>query len=143
MGERQEAIVRQFCAAWGDGTTPRPDIDTIVSMFSDDAVWRLWVPGGPVIRGRDALRAEIERQCTFSTFTQCGIKHVVSSDSMVITEREDYFTANGKRILHYLTAIYELDAEGRITEWREYFDVLDVAKKQGVDPEKIASNQAH
>ena len=33
-----------------------------MSMLSDDIVWQLWVPGGPTLRGRDAIRADIERQ---------------------------------------------------------------------------------
>jgi len=138
MGLRQEEIVREFCAAWGDGTaTSRPQLDTILNMMSEDAVWQLWVPGGPVIRGRAALRDEIQRQMSYVTHNHCVIRNIVSSDSIVMTERDDYAVSSGKPMPHFMVAVYELDAEGKITAWREYLDTADLAKKKGVALEQV------
>ena len=60
MGQKQEDIIRDFLAAWGD-EQHRPDVERIVSMFAPDGQWVLYVPNGPVIRGRAALRAEIDQ----------------------------------------------------------------------------------
>lgn len=138
MGLRQEQIIREFCAAWGDGTaTSRPQLDTILNMMSEDAVWQLWVPGGPVIRGRAALRDEIQRQMSYVTHNHCVIRNIVSSDSIVMTERDDYAVSSGKPMPHSMVAVYELDAEGKITAWREYLDTADLAKKKGVSLDQV------
>lgn len=138
MGLRQEEIIREFCTAWGDGTaTSRPQLDTILNMMSEDAVWQLWVPGGPVIRGRAALRDEIQRQMSYVTHNHCVIRNIVSSDSIVMTERDDYAVSSGKPMPHSMVAVYELDAEGKITAWREYLDTADLAKKKGVALEQV------
>src|SRR5277367_6088982 len=79
MPQNPEQVVIEFCNAWGDGATARPDVNKIIGMFAPDGVWQLWVPSGPVIRGHAALRSEIERQCGFSAFMHCGITKILSS----------------------------------------------------------------
>jgi limonene-1,2-epoxide hydrolase len=59
MSTRAEQIVLEFCNAWGDGATARPDVDKIIDMLAEDGEWQLWVPAGPVFKGRAALRAEM------------------------------------------------------------------------------------
>jgi limonene-1,2-epoxide hydrolase len=115
--------------AWGDGERPAPDVDTVVAMFSPDAVWQLWVPGGPVLRGRDAIRADITRQLRFSSHMRCGLLRIASNDSTVFTERLDTFRSGDVEVQHHLAAVYELDGDGLITAWREYFDYADVEKQ--------------
>lgn len=138
MGLKQEQLVRDFCQAWGDGTADsRPQVEKIISMLSDDAVWQLWVPGGPVIRGRDALRQEILRQMSYVTHNLCTIKHIVSSDNIVMTERDDYAVSAGKPMPHSMVAVFELDDNGRISAWREYLDTADLAKKKGVALDQV------
>ncbi len=129
MGAREEEIVQEFMAAWGDGVQETPDIDRIVSMLSRDAVWQLWVPGGPTLRGREAIRKDIARQLTFSNTMQCGTIHITSNDRVVFTERLDHFDSNGIRVDHALVAVFEIDEEGRICAWREYFDPGDVNRQ--------------
>ena len=137
MPQKEQQIVLEFCNAWGDGATARPDVNKIISMFAEDGVWQLWVPGGPTIKGREALRSEIDRQCGFSTFMHCGITKMISSGSIVATERLDHFTMRGIRVEHALMAIYEIDAGGKIAAWREYFDTADIGKQLGMRPEAV------
>ncbi|HHQ2900909.1 nuclear transport factor 2 family protein [Ectopseudomonas mendocina] len=133
MGLLQENFIREFCAAWGDGSAQsRPQVDKILSMLAEDAIWQLWVPGGPVIRGRAALRREIERQMSYTSHNLCTIRHMVSSDTLVMTERDDYAVSSGKPMPHSMVAVYELDGQGLIKAWREYLDTADLAKKKGV-----------
>jgi limonene-1,2-epoxide hydrolase len=137
MSTKAEQIVLEFCNAWGDGATARPDIDKIIAMFAEDAEWQLWVPAGPVFTGRAALRAEIDRQCGFSSFMHCGVTRILSGGRSVVTERIDHFTMHGIRVEHALMAIYEIDAAGKIALWREYFDTADIAKQLGMRPEAV------
>ncbi len=141
MGQQQETIVREFLAAWGD-EQHRPDVHRIVSMFAPDGRWTLYVPNGPVIRGREALRAEIERQLGYVSWTHCRLVHIVSDDRRVVTERADRFCKNGRVVGHALMAVYELDDDGLITDWREYFDTWDLAKQSGSDPAWLSGLEA-
>lgn len=142
MGAKQEAVVREFCDAWGDGETQHPDVEKVLSLMSQDAVWQLFAPTGPVIRGQAALRAEIERQLHFTGYMQCGLLEVASSDRLVFTERLDHFTMNGKRVAHALIAVYEIDDDGLISAWREYFDTADIAAQLGLTPDEIVGPPA-
>jgi limonene-1,2-epoxide hydrolase len=134
MGKVQEDFVRSFCAAWGDGSdASRPDVDAILSMMSDDAEWQLWVPGGPVIKGKAALREEITRQMEFATNNKCNEVNILSSDTMVMQERSDTATIFGRPCPHQMVAIYEFDDSGLIKLWREYLDMADLTAKMGLD----------
>lgn len=136
MGKLQEDIVARFMTLWGDGTAERkPDIDGILAMMSEDAEWQLWVPGGPVVKGKAALREEIERQIRIATNNKCNIVNVVSNDRMVMQERSDFAIILGKPCPHQMVAIYELDEAGLISRWREYLDMADLTRKMGVTEE--------
>jgi limonene-1,2-epoxide hydrolase len=138
MGLAQEKFVQEFCEAWGDGTLERkPDAEKILSMMSEDAEWQLWVPGGPIVRGRAALREEIHRQMRIATNNKCNIVNVLSNDRMVMQERADTAVILGRPCPHQMVAIYELDDAGLIKHWREYLDMADLTRKMGVD-EKFA-----
>jgi limonene-1,2-epoxide hydrolase len=138
MGVAQEKFIKEFCDAWGDGSLEKkPDVEKILSMMSEDAEWQLWVPGGPVVRGRAALREEIQRQMRIATNNKCNIVNVLSSDTMVMQERSDTAVILGKPCPHQMVAIYELDGAGLIKRWREYLDMADLMRKMGVD-EKFA-----
>jgi limonene-1,2-epoxide hydrolase len=129
VGAAEEAIVTEFMEAWGDGTQRDPDVEKIVSMLSDDIAWQLWVPGGPTLRGRDAIRADIERQLGFATFMRCGPVHVASNRGVVFTERTDEFRSRDRVVSHHLVAVFEVDDDGKIAAWREYFDPEDVNRQ--------------
>lgn len=140
MGAKQEQFVRDFCDAWGDGSdTSRPDVEKILSMMSEDAVWQLWIPGGPIVEGKDALRKEILQQMSYATNNKCNITHIVSSDTVVMTERADDAIIHGKPCPHQMVAVYELDKDGLICAWREYLDTADLAKKVGISPETMTA----
>jgi limonene-1,2-epoxide hydrolase len=134
MGLKQERFCEEFTKLWGDGTLERkPDVEKILAMMSADAEWQLWVPGGPIIRGREALRQEIHRQMRFATNNKCNIVNVLSNDNMVMQERSDYAVIRGRPCPHQMVAIYELDQDGLIKRWREYLDMADLMRKQGTD----------
>ncbi|MEA3133855.1 MAG: hypothetical protein QOG17_1701 [Gammaproteobacteria bacterium] len=138
MGLAQEKFIQEFCEAWGDGSLEKkPDVERILSMMSEDAEWQLWVPGGPIVRGRAALREEIQRQMRIATNNKCNIVNVLSNDKMVMQERSDTAIILGKPCPHQMVAIYELDDAGLIKRWREYLDMADLTRKMGVD-EKFA-----
>jgi limonene-1,2-epoxide hydrolase len=129
---REQQALADFCDAWGDGSSARkPDVEKIVSMMSPDAQWQLWMPGGPVIKGREALRAEIGRQMGFATHNKCNIVHSVSTKTLVMQERSDWAVIGGRPCPHQMVAVYDLDADGLISGWREYINMADLDRKMG------------
>ncbi|WP_066341483.1 nuclear transport factor 2 family protein [Azohydromonas lata] len=137
MGHKQEQTVREFLDAWGDETR-RPDVEKIVSMFAPDGYWELYVPHGPVIRGRESLRREIQRQLGYTEWARCGIERMWSDERSVVTERLDHFGRNGHTVRHALMAVFELDDQTLITAWREYFDLHDLSRQTGTDPARLS-----
>lgn len=107
----------------------------MTALMADDFVWQLHVPLSPIVRGRDAARAELEKHNTLSTGMIEGseIRTIVSDGDTVIVERVDVNSMNGVAVTFYVTAIFEV-RDGAITHWREYWDTVHVAQQLGIDP---------
>lgn len=129
MGAIEEKVVQEFMDAWGDGETFSPDVDAIESMLSPDIVWQLWMPDGPTLRGREAVRNDIERQLGFATHMKCNPLSIASNGRTVFTERLDQFRSGDVLVKHSLCSVFELDEDNKIVAWREYFDVGDVERQ--------------
>ncbi len=137
MTHDHQAAVRQFCAAWGNGARKEPDKELILSLMDPDAEWTLWVPGGTVQRGHDAISAEIDRQAPMMQFLDCHIRFIASAGPTVVTERTDHFIFMDKPVSFNLVAIFELNDDGKIRAWREYFDTATVVSEMGINPDQI------
>jgi limonene-1,2-epoxide hydrolase len=127
-----EKIVLDFIhAAYGQSM----DIDAMAALMAEDFVWQLHVPLSPVVVGRDAARAELEKHNTLSTGMIEGseIRTIVSNDDTVVVERVDVNAMNGVAVTFHVTAIFEV-RDGAITHWREYWDTSHVAQQLGIDP---------
>lgn len=127
-----EKIVVDFIhAAYGQSM----DIDAMTALMAEDFVWQLHVPLSPIVRGRDAARAELEKHNSLSTGMIEGseIRTIVSDGDTVIVERVDVNAMNGVAVTFHVTALFEL-RDGAITHWREYWDTTHIAQQLGIDP---------
>jgi limonene-1,2-epoxide hydrolase len=127
-----EKIVVDFIhAAYGE----RMNVDAMVALMAEDFVWQLHVPLSPVVVGRDAARAELEKHNGLSTGMIEGseIRTIVSNDDTVVVERIDVNSMNGNAVTFYVTAVFAV-RDGAITHWREYWDTAHVARQLGIDP---------
>ncbi|MDT5118814.1 MAG: limonene,2-epoxide hydrolase [Mycobacterium sp.] len=111
------------------------DIDAATALMADDFVWQLHVPLSPVVVGRDAARAELEKHNSLSTGMVEGseIRTIVSDGDIVVVERVDVNTMNDVAVSFNVTAIFEV-RDGAITHWREYWDTSHVARQLGMEP---------
>lgn len=127
----EETVLNFVHAAYGQ----HMDIDAMTALMADDFVWQLHVPLSPVVVGRDAARAELEKHNSLSTGMIEGseIRTIVSSGDTVVVERVDVNAMNGVAVTFYVTAIFEVRG-GAITHWREYWDTSHVAQQLGIDP---------
>ena len=129
--ETEKLVVEFIHAAYGE----RMDVDAMTALISDDFVWQLHVPLSPVVVGRDAARAELEKHSQLSTGMIEGshIRTIVSNDDTVVVERVDINSMNGVEVSFNVVAIFEV-RDGKITHWREYWDAAHVASQLGIDP---------
>lgn len=143
MSDANEAHVNAFLDKFHEDA--KPDFGALLSTyFSEDAHYQPLVPMRKPVQGRDAIRAELERQYEFYNECTCTIHSIGSSDTKVFTERTDTVTLNhdGKRVETRLNAVFDIDADGRISGWREYYDSGDLVKKLGVTLEQFEAIMA-
>lgn len=127
-----EQLVLDFVhAAYGQ----RMDVDAMTALMAEDFAWQLHVPLSPVIVGREAARAELEKHTELSTGMIEGshIRTVVSDGDTVVVERVDVNAMGDIPVSFSVTAIFEV-RDGLITHWREYWDTTHVARQLGIDP---------
>ena len=116
MSESAETVVRKYLAAW-----KRSDLDELVSFISDDAVYT----DGPrgVHHGIDAIRAELGPMVKIVPSTSIDIKKLVAEGGTVMVERVDSFKLGGKPFDLEVAAVFDVDDNGRIKRWRDYYDL--------------------
>jgi limonene-1,2-epoxide hydrolase len=124
-------VVRRFCAAWSDGM----GADDLAAFFSDDAVYHN-IPLAPVT-GREAIAN------SFATFIRPGapgieaiefrIINIAADGPVVMTERVDVFKLPDRSFEVPVMGIFEVRA-GRISAWRDYFDMNQFTSRMGQGP---------
>jgi limonene-1,2-epoxide hydrolase len=110
------AIVKSFCAAWASH-----DLERVMSPLHDRIVWEN-VPLG-IVAGKEAVREKLARVFARSSRLEWVVHDIaLSPNGRVLTERLDIVEVDGRRIDIRIMGIFEL-AQGRITLWRDYFDL--------------------
>jgi limonene-1,2-epoxide hydrolase len=139
MSTAQEAVVLASLDALHGAAGP--DFDRLLSLFSPDADYQGLVPARTALKGHEAIRDELERKFRGMADCRCEVITMVSNDRCVITERLDHVTINSqnKRISVALVAIYEINPQGQITGWREYFDASHIGTQLGLSSEQMDS----
>ncbi len=129
--KRNEGAVHKLLGALSGKT---PDYDTVASMFAPDGYWWALTPVSPQMRGGQAIAAELKRQLAMAGDLAIGDPYaLVSSDNQVVLERTDYVTVThtGKRAGLRICSVFEFNDAGKITAWREYFDMTHCRKEMG------------
>jgi limonene-1,2-epoxide hydrolase len=129
MSDSPESVVRRFLAALEEPSKP----DEIASFFADDGVY---VDPLGVRRGMQAIKAEFHRQAGlgFDAVT-VEVKALLADGGTVMTERVDGWRMGGKPIGTDVVGVFEVDSDGKIKRWREYFDfksITDQMKAAGI-----------
>jgi limonene-1,2-epoxide hydrolase len=120
MGEQQEAVVRSLLDSLVAG-----DRDAAVDHFSDKATYNVSAWSDPLV-GKDAIRAELERQAAVYSDLRYTIINVASTDTVVFTERLDKILVGGKEVIVHWASVHEVDPENKITATRDYYDMNEI-----------------
>ncbi len=116
MDRTPETIVREFFASWAE-----MDPDEHASFFADHSVY---VDGTlRYLEGREAIR---EAAATFPKH-RVDVRKLLVADGVVMVERVDNFELEGQWFHLDVAGVFELDDDGRITRWRDYYDLKSIS----------------
>jgi len=116
--------VRDFCEAFA-----RQDLEELLGYFAEGAVYHN-IPLAPA-EGRAAIETTLKQFLDPEGEAEFVIRHLAVSGNVVLTERVDRLTLQGKRVEIPVMGTFELDDQGRITAWRDYFDMAMLTKQLG------------
>lgn len=113
-------IVEKFLYALRD-----KDLDTAGALLDDHVVYQN--VGFPTIRGRARTMKVFNGMQPPSRGFDVRFHRVATDGDTVITERTDALIFGRVRLNFWVCGVFEVH-EGRITLWRDYFDMFDLIK---------------
>ena len=118
-----QETVEAFIAHWN-----ACDIDAMLGLCAEDIVYHN-VPMEPVT-GTVQMRAMVEGFLGDIEKCDWQIHAIAANGDTVLTERTDIFHfKDGRRAAIRVMGTFDLDAEGRIKGWRDYFDMLEFQRE--------------
>ena len=121
-------LVRRFCAAWSDDMGAAE----LAAFFTEDAVYHN-IPLEPII-GRANIAATID---SFLRPGAPGIEgidfrviNIAANGPVVMTERVDVFRLPDRSFELPVMGTFEI-TDGKISAWRDYFDMNQVTSRMG------------
>lgn len=116
MATENEKVVAQFCETWR-----RMNVDEMLSYMTEDAVYHN-IPIEP-LKGRSEIRKGLHQFAGMLKSVEIKIVHSATAGNLVITERVDTMVmGDGKRLDLPVAGVFELK-DGKISAWRDYFDM--------------------
>jgi limonene-1,2-epoxide hydrolase len=115
--------IEAFIAAWDEF-----DLEKIYSFMADDIEWTD-IPLSTV-KGIDQVRAKMDG---FPGVEAAGFDthFIAANGNVVLTERTDWFQMKGKKRTIRVMGTFELNEEGKIQRWRDYFDAVEFGREFG------------
>ncbi len=100
------------------------DFDALEAAMADNIEWQN--VGYPTVRGRRRLMSIFRRGQGRVGF-EVKFHRIATEGNAVLTERTDALVIGPLRMQFWVCGIFEVHG-GRITLWRDYFDLYDVIK---------------
>lgn len=114
------AFVREFDAV-------KPDLERLMAYFTEDAVYHN-MPVEPV-RGAEAIRQVLGGLMRMES-GGWEVIHQVAAGDVVMNERIDRFKAGERSVALPVAGVFRV-RDGKIAEWRDYFDMGAWQKQMG------------
>jgi limonene-1,2-epoxide hydrolase len=122
------AIVESFFEAFRAMNTERA-----LQLMADDVVYQN-VPF-PADRGKAAVARTLERFGRVMTGFDVTMRNIAAKDGVVLTERVDLLTGPFLHLELWVCGTFEVEG-GKITLWRDYFDLATAAGQLVTGPVK-------
>jgi limonene-1,2-epoxide hydrolase len=124
MAVNCEKVVNDLFAAW-----TRLNLDEIMSHFDENGVWDN-VPMNNPAKGKAAVREMTAGFLKDTASFEAKILKSAHEGNLVINERVDTIRMkNGKTAAVPVAGVFELNDAGKITSWRDYFDMATFTKQ--------------
>ena len=115
--------VETFIGHWNSG-----DMEAMFALCSEDVIWHN-IPMDP-IHGKPAMREAVAgfmmnvESCEWQTHA------IAANGNTVLTERTDGFALkDGRSAALRLMGIFEINGDGLISAWRDYFDMAEFQRE--------------
>jgi limonene-1,2-epoxide hydrolase len=109
--------IQAFVGHWNSG-----DMEEMYAMCTEDVMW-LNMPMDP-IEGKAAMREGVAGFMAAVESCDWTIHSIAANGRTVLTERTDAFIlTGGHRAAIRVMGTFELNEDGQITHWRDYFDM--------------------
>lgn len=119
-------VVEAFCASVG-----RKDLARCRSLLDEDVVYHN-IPLDP-IEGIEATAGALEGMFAMFGVVEFRLLAIAAVGDVVLTERVDAFDVGGTEVALPVMGAFEV-RRGRITAWRDYFDVGQASRLMGPGP---------
>jgi limonene-1,2-epoxide hydrolase len=113
------SVVRDFL-----GALEKLDIDTAADLLAPDVVYQN-VPFPPA-RGKAAVEKQLRWLARYGSGFEVSYDNVAAEGPIVLTERTDVLVFGRLKAAFWVCGTFEVH-DGRITLWRDRFDMVDVA----------------
>jgi limonene-1,2-epoxide hydrolase len=124
MAANCEKTVSDLFAAW-----TRINLDEIMTYFTADAVWDN-VPMNAPAKGTAAIREMTQGFLKDMTSFDVKLLKTLHVGNVLVNERVDTVVMkNGKKAAIPVVGVFELNDAGKITIWRDYFDLGTFTKQ--------------
>ena len=118
-----QQTVEAFIGHWNN-----LDIDAMLALCAEGIVYHN-IPMEPV-HGTTAMRTMVEQFLGDLVGCDWQTHAIAAKGNTVLTERTDGFTfKNGRKAAIRVMGIFEIDDDGRIAAWRDYFDMLEFQRE--------------
>lgn len=117
-------IVSAFIAA-----IEAKDLDTAMAFLSDDVSYEN-VPMAP-ISGKPMVRAALDSFLASATQVEWVVSRQMESGNAVANERLDRFQIGSGWLELPVAGFFEVNPDGLVTLWRDYFDMASYTRQLG------------
>jgi limonene-1,2-epoxide hydrolase len=115
--------VEAFIACWNSG-----DMEAMYAMCAENVVWHN-IPMVP-FDGKPAMRAAVDGFMANVARCDWQVHAIAANGNTVLTERTDGFTfKDGRTAAIRVMGTFEMDADGKIAAWRDYFDMAEFERE--------------
>jgi limonene-1,2-epoxide hydrolase len=120
VAEENRKVVEGF---WAD--LYRQDLEAAAARFTPDGTYTdVETPDDDVARGPDEIVRRLSLAFGKLTRLWDERRHLVAGDDVVLTEHvENWEWPTGETMALQVASVHELDEDGRITRWCDYWDM--------------------
>jgi hypothetical protein len=118
-----EAAARRWAETWSRGWNER-DVDAIVSLYADEAVYRAFVFREPDL-GVAGVRRYLEENFAVEADLECWFGEPIARRDRAAVEWWATWIENGRRMTLAGTTVLRFDADGLVVDHRDYWSQVD------------------